>query len=116
MSRHQSPVCSGSPLAGSFSRSQGGLSPISYHAPFLGGLSRGGGIFRDVRAGGRSPGQVAGMGAWPSCTPCFRDAHWSLELSPFRDELGLEKDLGNRRGAGLEVPRSKGCLRGSGEG
>lgn len=55
------------------------------------------------------------MGAWPSCTPCFRDAHWSLELSPFRDESGLEKDLGNRGRAGLGVPRSKGCLRGSGD-
>lgn len=42
--------------------------------------------------------------------------HWSLKLSPFGDELSLEKDWGNRGSAGLGVPRSKGCLRGSWDG
>lgn len=56
------------------------------------------------------------MGAWSSCTPCFRDAHGSLERSLFGDELGLEKNLGSRGRAGMGVLRSKGCLRGSGDG
>lgn len=94
----------------------GGSQPHFIPCTLPGGPDRGGGIFRDVRAGGRSLGQVAGMGAWSSCTPCFRDAHWSLERSFCRDKLGLEKDLGNRAKAGMGVLRSKGCLRGSGDG
>lgn len=106
----------GLPLAGSFSPCQGGSQPHFIPCTLPGGPDRGGGIFRDVRAGGRSLGQVAGMGAWSSCTPCFRDAHWSLERSFCRDKLGLEKDLGNKGKAGMGVLRSKGCLRGSGDG